>query len=246
MRITGVVLAKNEEKKIARALESLSFCSERIVFDDSSTDATREIAEKAGARVVSHPVSKSFSDARNNAMHIAQNEWIFFLDADETVSNELKTEIEKNTWNADAYAVPRRDYFWNTELKWGETSTARKSGIVRLVKKGSGSWLGLVHETFACFGRVAKLNAFINHTPHETLSSFIHDVNAYSTLRAQDVRNEKKTVSTFELVGYPIGKFIYTYFIKLGFLDGPAGFAYSFVMAFHSFLVRSKLIMHYD
>lgn len=246
MKITGVILAHNEQQTLRTALESLHFCDERIVFDDSSTDDTKKIAVECGARVIEFPVSKSFANARNEAMKIATHNWIFFLDADETVTPELTQSILHCDEKKDAYAIPRRDFFWNTELVWGETRSARTRGIIRLVKKDSGSWVGMVHEVFACFGTEGILKGFINHKPHQTIAEFVHDVNRYSTLRAKEMYHNKKSVSVLELLLYPAGKFVYTYCIKLGFLDGAPGFVYSIIMAFHSFLVRSKLITFYD
>jgi glycosyltransferase involved in cell wall biosynthesis len=245
MNITGVVLAHNEEKNIQKALDSLHFCKEVIVLDDNSADATQNSARKSGARVVSFPVSQSFSAARNEAMKLAQNEWVFFLDADEVVTPVLAHEIEACDGTKSAYAVPRRDFFWGKELMWGETRSARTTGIVRLVKKESGTWVGLVHEVFACFGQVGKLGGYIDHIPHQSVTEFIRDVNKYSTIRAEEL-HQQRSVTTLEMILFPFGKFIYTYFIKLGFLDGPPGFVYSFVMSFHSFLVRSKRIITYD
>jgi hypothetical protein len=76
------------------------------------------------------------------------------------------------------------------------------------------------------------------------LVDFIEDVNVYSTMRAEELQKQGKQATVFELIFYPFGKFIYTYFIQRGFLDGPAGFVYSFVMSFHSFLVRAKLLVN--
>lgn len=246
MKITGVVLARNEEKSIKTALESLHFCSEVLVIDDGSTDNTIKYAKELGATIIKLPVSKSFANARNTAMKHATNDWILYIDADEQVTPELATEIQMCKGDKDAYLIPRRDYFWSTELHWGETRTARTKGIIRLVKKESGSWVGMVHEVFACFGNQGKLSGFINHIPHQTVREFIREINKYSSLRSVEMRANSHSVSVFELIFYPFGKFIYTYFIKLGFLDGAPGFVYSFIMAFHSFLVRSKIITFYD
>lgn len=244
MKISAILLAKNEEEKIEKAVKSLSFCDEVLVIDDESTDKTKEYAQGAGATVFTHSKQNEFAGQRNWAMEKAHNEWVLFVDADEVVSDELKIELK----NIDvpkhitALAIPRRDYFWGQEMKYGETRKARTSGIVRLVKKGSGVWTGAVHETFISSGSVGKLNGFLNHYSHNSLSEFIADINVYSTIRANELATSGKKGSVVELLFLPFGKFIYTYFILGGFLDGAAGFVYSFVMSFHSFLVRAKLI----
>lgn len=243
MKITAIILAKNEEKMIENAIKSISFCDEVLVLDDNSLDATVKKAKDAGATVLSHSLNNNFADQRNWAIKQAKNDWIFFLDADEVVSDELKKEITSLPPILDflTYAIPRRDYFWNTELKYGETQKARTSGIVRFIKKNSGTWKGQVHEKYIPINAHGRLVGFLNHYSHHSLSSFIRDINIYSTLRALDLAKEGKKVSPLELIIFPLGKFLYTYFMLRGFLDGPAGFAYSFVMSFHSFLVRAKL-----
>lgn len=244
MKISAIILAKNEEQKIERAVRALSFCDEVIVIDDDSTDKTIDSAKKAGATVFAHSKKNEFAGQRNWAMEQARNEWVLYIDADEVVGENLKQEIISlpSTNLPVSYAIPRRDFFWNTELKHGETKKARNQGIVRLIKKGSGVWTGAVHETFTSSGSVGRLGAFLDHYSHDSLSSFIQDINIYSTLRAEELAREGKKISPIELIIIPFGKFFYTYFILLGFLDGPAGFVYSFVMSFHSFLVRAKLV----
>lgn len=241
MKITAILLAKNEEQSIGRAIESVSFCDEVLVIDDESTDSTVSKSKASGATVLTHALQGDFSKQRNWAMTRATNDWILFIDADEIVSEELKEELIKNTFSQSSYYIPRRDFFWNTELKHGEISNARTKGIVRCMKKGSGTWEGMVHEVYIPIESPGKLNGFLNHYSHKTLSSFILDINKYSSLRAHELKKKGKKVSNLELIFFPFGKFVYTYFLLGGFLDGATGFVYSFVMSFHSFLVRAKL-----
>ncbi len=247
MKISAIILTKNEEKRIEKAIKSLSFCDEVVVIDDVSTDGTVEKAKEMGATVHIHEKNKTFSGQRNFAMEKARNEWVLFVDADEEVSDELRSEILrlKHDTSTEAYALPRRDFFWDHEMKYGETKKVRNAGIVRLMKKGSGVWVGLVHERFVSSKKAVKLNGFLNHYSHDSVTSFIEDVNDYSTIRAEELFATGAKVSGLGLILYPFGKFIYTYFILCGFLDGPAGFVYSFIMSFHSFLVRAKLRTHY-
>ena len=244
MKITTIILARNEEKTIEKAIRSVSFCDEVLVIDDESSDSTGIIAKEAGATVLPHSLRNNFAEQRNWAMKQAKNEWVLFVDADEELSANLKFKIGnlKLQGEVTAYAIPRRDFFWGHEMKYGETKQTLKKGIIRLVKKESGTWTGVVHETFIPVGVVGRVDAFLDHHSHDSLSSFIHDINIYSTMRAKELTAQGKQISGLELVFYPFGKFVYTYFILLGFLDGPAGFVYSFVMSFHSFLVRTKLL----
>ena len=246
MKISAVVLTRNEEAHLSKSLNSLSFCNEIVIIDNNSTDQTVEIAKKHGAAVYTRALNGDFSAQRNFALSKVVGDWILFIDADEIVSDELIGKIQGavNNKEISAYYLKRRDFWWGKELKYGETATVRNKGLIRLIKKNSGKWAGAVHEMFQTSGPTAKLEGFINHYPHPTVAEFITDVNSYSTLRARELAKQGKTVGVFQIVTYPKLKFLYTYFIKRGFLDGPAGFAYAFFMSFHSFLVRSKLYLY--
>jgi glycosyltransferase involved in cell wall biosynthesis len=244
--ITAIILTRNEEQNIAGCFDSVTFCDETLVIDDNSTDSTVEKAKQKNARVISRAMNGDFAAQRNYGMEQAKNDWILFVDADERVSPELRKEIESlSDQNSTlAYFIPRRDFFWGTELKHGEVSKVRNRGLIRLVKKGSGSWSGSVHEEFKTDKPSGKLNSFIDHYPHQTIKEFLHEINMYSTLRAKELQSQGKKSSILSILSYPFFKFLLVYFVYLGFLDGPAGFAYAFVMSFHSFLVRAKLYQY--
>ena len=247
MNISAVILTKNEEKHILAAIESVRFCDEILVFDDHSTDKTIEIASRLGATVIPFPVSKDFSVARNTAMKQAKYQWVLFLDADEEITPELRVSIEteiSKTTTTQAYSLRRQDWFWGSPVRHGEVGTAYADGIIRFVQKNSGEWQGKVHEVFVTQQKVERLDGFISHHSHQYIAEFLGHINQYSSYRAKELLSQGKHFSLFQLVWYPPLKFIYTYFFKLGFLDGPAGFVYSFLMAFHSFLVRAKLYQY--
>ncbi|OGK15297.1 hypothetical protein A3H80_00355 [Candidatus Roizmanbacteria bacterium RIFCSPLOWO2_02_FULL_37_19] len=254
--LSAVIIAKNEEKNIQNAIESVSFCDEVVVVDNESIDKTSEIAIKAGAKVY-RDGEADFSKIRNFAMGKTKGDWILFIDADERIPKRLSYEVLKqassdvigvqdDSMQADrteVFRIKRRDFFWGTELRFGETQQVRKKGMIRLIKKNSGTWKGKVHEEFHTDKPVGQLQSFIDHYPHPTVAEFLQSVNQYSTLRAQELFEKNYNSSFVQIMLYPIGKFIYTYIILLGILDGAAGFVYSFMMSFHSFLVRSKLYL---
>lgn len=251
MKISAVVLTKNEEKNIERCLKSLEFCDEIIVVDDYSEDKTLEIIKKLnfGIKIFKNELKNDFASQRNFGLNKASNEWVLFIDADEEVTRELVTEITRVILSEqseskdpiNAFYVKRRDFFWNQELKYGEVRRIRQAGLIRLIRKGSGKWMGSVHEIFHTAKNTGKIDSFLNHYPHPSLKEFIKDVNRYSGIRAEELFNQDKKTNLFEIIFFPFAKFIYNYFLNLGFLDGPAGFTYAFMMSFHSFLVRAKL-----
>lgn len=247
MKISAVILSRNEEKNIERAIRSISFCDEVLVIDDFSQDATCELAKKLNATIVERKLDNDFAAQRNFALSKARNEWVLFIDADEEVTDELKREILSLTDRASGYYIKRRDFFWGQKLRYGETMRAANKGILRLVNKNAGSWKGKVHEEFVAGSSSlieGTLNGYLNHYPHPTVAKFIAEINHYSTLRAHELKAMGKTGSILEILFLPFFKFLYTYFLLRGFLDGPAGFAYSFLMSFHSFLVRAKLFQY--
>lgn len=247
--ISAVILTKNEEKNIERCIDSLSFCSEIVVIDDYSTDKTAEIAEKHGAVIVERKLKNDFTSQRNFGMEEVKGDWILFVDADEEVSEKLQQEIvrgmKNGTFNKKAYFIPRRDYWWGTELRYGEVSEARNRGYIRFVKKDSGQWRGKVHEQYVIHSIVGHLHGHIKHYPHPTVKEFIREINMYTSIRAKELFDSKVSTNIFEIVSFPLGKFIWNYFFQRGFLDGAAGFGYAFFMSFHSFLVRVKLYQYW-
>ena len=93
MKISATIITLNEESNIKAACESVAWADEIVVVDSGSTDATREVAEACGARVITNPWP-GFGAQKQFAVEQAQHEWIFSLDADERVSDELKKSIE--------------------------------------------------------------------------------------------------------------------------------------------------------
>lgn len=247
MKLSTVILAKNEEKQVGRAIESVEFSNEIIVIDDFSTDKTTEIAKEMGAAVYVKRLADNFSQQRNFGLQKSRGDWILFLDSDEFLSKELQAEIKKIINGATKYSafyIKRRDYMWGSELKYGELRKIRNKGLIRLVKKNSGKWSAPVHETFVTTFPVGRLDSYLNHFPHQSVSDFLVEINFYSTLRAKELLQQGIKPSLWTIIFYPAGKFIFNYFLQLGFLDGPVGFLYSFMMSFHSFLVRAKLYQY--
>lgn len=243
-QISCIILARNEEKNIAQALQSVQFCDEIILIDDYSIDQTVAIAKKAGAIIFQRRLNEDFSGQRNFALDQAQREWILYIDSDEEVSPGLQSEIlavcRQNTPPFSAYYTRRQDMFWGNVLRHGETCNMK---LLRLVKKRSGRWIGKVHETLQTNFKVKTFKNPLLHHPHQTIAEFLREVNIYSSMRAHELYLHHQRPSLFSILFYPLGKFILNYGIRLGFLDGAAGFVYAFMMSFHSFLVRGKLFL---
>ena len=237
--LTGIVLTLNEEKNITRCLEALKFCDVILVVDSGSTDKTVSLAKKAGITVLKHEFL-DFSDQRNWALSQAKTPWVLFVDADEVVPVKLAEEITSAVKKIEykGFLIPRKDYMWGKKLTHGDVGRVR---LLRLARRGVGDWHGSVHETWHIEGNVGVLRHSLNHYPHPTVVEFLQEVNRYSTLRAQELYSAGQHASLFQIIFFPIGKFLWLWICKLGFADGTAGFVHAMTMAFYSFLVRGKL-----
>lgn len=248
--ISGAIIAKNEAKYIEHAIASMKdLCDEILVIDNESSDDTAKVAKACGARVISSSIRGDFSGLRNLALHEAKHDFVLYLDGDEALNDraiESIIQVKKSARDGVNYALRRHDIFWGKELTRGELSSVATQGIVRLISRGSGTFSGRVHEKFITTHDVVLLDGAIVHHAHDSIASFVNTVNEYSSIRADELFRLGVRVSLFSIIVYPIGKFIYTYFLKGGYADGPQGFVYSFLMSFHSFLVRSKLFLMYQ
>ncbi len=240
--ISAVVLTKNEEQIIDRCLTSLQWCDEIIVIDDDSTDRTLKIAEKNNARIYQHPLENDFSLQRNYALSKAKHDWVLFVDGDEIVSSSLQFEIlgllNNPLQEFVGFFIKRTDIVWGKSLAFGENGSV---SLLRLGKKGSGKWVGTVHENWQIKGKTMTLKNQLEHYPHQTIARFLKDINFYTDLRAQELFEKKKKTNLFQITLFPLGKFVVNYFIRQGIRDGIVGMIMAIMMSFHSFLVRGKL-----
>lgn len=240
MKISAVILARNEEKNIRECLHSLSFCDEKIVIDDLSYDNTREIAKGMGAKVFERKLEGDFASQRNYGLKKAKHEWVLFVDADERISENLAYEILNFpiTKDTNGFYIKRTDFLWKKELNHGEPGNVR---LLRFARKNNGIWEGKVHETWKIKGEVLEFKNPLLHYPHQSVHDFLEAINLYTDLRAKELYETGQRAYPWSIMLYPKAKFILNYIILLGILDGIPGFLQAMMMSFHSFLVRGKL-----
>ncbi len=238
--LTGVVIARNEEKNLSLCLPGLKFCSEVLVIDNNSADYTRREAQKFKVRVIGSLIENDYAALRNYALEQVKTKWVLFVDADEIVSPQLAEEIISAIQKPGyvGFYLPRTDFLWGKPLNHGDVGSVR---LLRLGRRGAGQWQGKVHETWQISGLVGHLDHPLQHHPHPSVKEFISSVNRYSGLRSEELKTLGVKSNIFQILFYPPLKFFYLWIIKKGFLDGTAGFIHAMIMAFYSFLVRSKL-----
>ena len=199
---------------------------------------------------LNEPNVSDFAAARNTLLKTAKTDWVFFLDTDEVMTPELKTEIT-NICNLSsniysAYSVRRLDTFLGRELTHGEAGHTR---LVRLARRTWGKWERPVHEKWvglpaeARSAKVGELKNPLLHTPHSSISSFLAKIDRYSTLDAQYRYEQGAKSSLFKIFFYPLAKFKLNYLLRLGLLDGVPGLIHAMMMSFHSYLTWSKLYL---
>ncbi len=241
MKISFVILISQQNlPKIPQKQKELQEIADEIIFLVNTEK--QKIPGLKGSKIFFDP-KKDFSYLRELARKKVSSDWIFYLDADEKLSQKLIQQLEKlkktKAINKDAFYIPRVDIFWGRKVLYGEVLKQRKIGIIRLIKKSSpGRWQGKVHERFTGFERAGKLQGEILHYAHPDTASFLRKITLYSDLRASEI---KRRVYLIEVILVPILKFFHTFILYLGFLDGARGAVYSFVMSFYSFLTRAKL-----
>jgi glycosyltransferase involved in cell wall biosynthesis len=228
MRISVCIVTFNEEKNIARTLDSVKgIADEIIVVDSHSTDQTVARAKSLGAKVYDEDW-KGFAAQKNSAIAKATCDWILSLDADEEVSPELAASIQglrkpgQPEPIPDGFFMPRRNLYLGRWIKYGGYYPDRK---LRLVKRALAKFeLRDVHEDMKLSGTTGRLNGDLIHHAYPELEGFIEHANRYSSLGAHMVVKERRAgFSVTNIVIRPAVRFFYNYVLRGGFLDGREG-----------------------
>jgi len=240
MKITATIITFNEERNIARVIESLRCCEEILVLDSGSNDRTAEIATNLGARV-EEASWHGYAAQKNIAAELATYDWILALDADESLSEALEAEIwhiKKTGPQYDGYTMPRLAQYLGRWILHGGWYPDRK---VRLFDRKKAKWVGeFVHESVIVQGRVGHLQSNLLHFTCNSLSEHLKSMERYTTLAAQEIASRGKTPGIVQLIVDPPWTFVRSYFIKLGFLDGAEGLMIAYMAAFYNFVKYSK------
>ena len=239
-KISVVIITKNEQNNIQRCILSAQWADEIIVYDSGSTDETVNIANKLGAKVITGPWL-GFGPTKKRATDLARFDWILSIDADEEISLDLKNEIlEKiNNLKPDTgYKLPRLSNYLRQNIYHGGWYPDYQ---LRLFNRVESHWsLDLVHEKV----KSKNTEIFLNHLNHYVFKNISHQVltnDTYSTLQALEMKKAGKEFSWFHFLTKPSVKFVECYFLKLGLLDGWAGYLIARSAAYSVFLKWGKL-----
>lgn len=242
-KISAYILSYNEEAKIEDAIKSVAWADEVLVIDSNSTDSTVPIAESLGAGVVTIPF-EGFGRLRNSAIDACSHDWIFSLDADERctpeAAREIRNTVEKSD-SSDAYYIPRRNWFmgrWINHSGWypdyRQPQLFRKGCLIYHEEDE-------VHEGYHVNGSVGYLKNPIWQLPFRDLDQLLYKVNRYSSLGSEKLIRQGAKGGLIKTLTHGIAAFLQVYILKLGFLDGWAGFVIALSNCEVTFYRYSKL-----
>ena len=239
-KITGTIITLNAEKYIERAIKSLqSICDEVVVLDSESTDLTRDIAAKSGAKVF---IQSFLGDGaqKKEASKFSKNNWIFSMDADEYLANDLVEFMKKINLNDDydSYSFRRKNFCGD---EWIKAAGFYPDEVTRLYDKTK-----VNYDTRADHAAVASIKKYktkthIIHNTYESMEEWIDKMNFRSSMSAQQLFKEGVKASSIR----PIARCFFAFFKKLiikgGIFQGKNGFKVALTTMFNTYLKYTKL-----
>lgn len=241
-KLSVVIITFNEERNIARCLESLKDVADDIVVVDSfSTDKTEEICKTFSVNFITR-TWEGYSESKNFGNQQAKYNWIFSIDADEAISEELKQSILQVKANGrnKFFSINRLTNYcghwikhggWYPDVKW------------RFFDRTNTKWEGLIHEELnsKTNENTELLKGECYHYSYYNKEQHLAQADKFSTLVAKDFFEKGKRSTMLKLLFSPIVKFLRDYIFRLGFLDGAAGFIIAKISAQATFQKYSKL-----
>jgi glycosyltransferase involved in cell wall biosynthesis len=241
IKLSAVIIAKNEENRIAKCLASVKWADQLVVIDNNSQDKTADISRNIGAEV--HVVRiKSFAELRNIGKEKSKYSWILYVDADEIVTEELcnkiKSVIAKFRLGIDppAYFLIRENYYLGK--RWPEQDKMQRL----FLKQNLIRWVGDIHETALVNGTFATLKQPLIHDTHRTLEEMVAKTNEWSDTEAQlRLKADHPPVVAWRLFRVMWTGFADSFFNKSGWRAGTLGWIESIYQAFSMFITYAKL-----
>jgi glycosyltransferase involved in cell wall biosynthesis len=244
VRLSVVIITYNEEKNIARCLESVRpVADEIVVLDSFSTDRTEEICRSYGARFFTHAFDGHI-EQKNRAVTYASFPHVLSLDADEALDAKLQgsiAEVKKN-FEKDGYYMNRLTNYcghWVRHCGWYPD---RK---LRLWDSRKGHWTGInPHDRYELFngdGNTGRLDGDILHYSYYSVDDHYRQVAYFTDIAARAYLEKGRRSGWLKLIVNPVAKFIDHYLLRLGFLDGKAGYSISKISAYATYLKYKKL-----
>jgi glycosyltransferase involved in cell wall biosynthesis len=241
MKISAIVLAKDEEELIKDCLASITWVDEIVLIDGGCTPEMLKVAKEANAKIIK--VSGDFSKKRNEGKDAASGEWLFYLDIDERVTPLLREEIKDVITSPvflSSYAIPRRNILLGHEMHWGGWWP---DYVLRLIRKDSlVRWEGELHEQPKVRGEVGKLRNPLTHFSHRSLAEMVEKTNSWSKIEAKLLfKSNHPQMTWWRFFSVAFREFWYRGIRKMGFLDGTVGVIEIIYQTFSRMITYAKL-----
>lgn len=233
-KISALLITYNEVNHIDAVINNICFADEIIVVDSFSTDGTLEKLAALNQVTTITRKFKNFADQRNFALQQASYEWVLFIDADERLTDELKTEIIvtiNNPTDVAAFMVKRLYFFKKKRVRFSGFQT---DTTYRLFKKDKVKYIEdkIVHEMPEINGKSGMLKHNMLHYCFDSAEHYKAKMEHYASLKALELFNKGKKANTFHFIFRPSYKFLVNYVFRLGFLDGKEGFQICYLSAY--------------
>jgi glycosyltransferase involved in cell wall biosynthesis len=265
--VTVAIPVKNEEVGLGACIERLGRFAEIVVIDSESTDRTREIARKFGARVVEFAWNGRYPKKRNWFLlnDPPLQPWVLFLDADEWVDDRFCDAVFRAVQDSrvSGYWLVYRNHFLGLPMHHGVAQ--RKLALFRV---GSGLYERLdedhwsrfdmeIHEHPIIEGSVGEILVPIDHRDDRGIARFLekhieyakweakrfHELNSNRDIALNFTSRQRFKYRHLAKWWFPTFYFLFTYVVKRGFLDGSVGFHYA---AYKSWYFRTVRLMILD
>jgi len=237
----GIILTFNGERLLGRCLASLNFCDQLIVIDSHSTDSTLDIARAAGAVVLTRRWEGHGPQYRFALDHVRslapKVDWVVSLDQDEYLSDALRESIVAalaDPGDAAGFLIPRSSFYYDRFLRhsgWYPDYLFRVFRPGRIEMSVSGA-----HTSFRPLGPAPKLVGDIIHYPYRNFREQLDKMNSYAQQGADSLKAKGRRGGVCAGVAHGAARFFKLYLLKLGVLDGRAGFINAVHGAFYAFL----------
>jgi hypothetical protein len=241
LKVTAIVPARDEEHNISDCLQSLAWVDERVVFLDSRTvDHTAELAQAAGARVITHTF-ENFAQFHNAALDRIEAEWVFFVDGDERCTPELAQEIRTVTAGQRdevLWWAPRHNYIFGRLTLGGGWYPDHQP---RLLLRGHTRWERPVHEIVIADGPEGKLKHPLIHYNYVDLPDFCSRQRGYTDFAAQRLQKEGVRPRFYTPYSQAVRHFWWRFVTLEGKRDGLHGLWLSILMAHYEAVTYRKL-----
>lgn len=224
-KISVLLITLNEAQNLIELLPDLNFADEIVIVDSGSTDETKKIANSFPKVRFLERNFDNYANQRNFAIEQSQNEWILFIDADERLTSELKSEILEvieSKPDYSAFLIYRKFFFQKKPLHFSGWQTDK---IFRLFKKSKAQYIPqkLVHEKLKVEGTVGILKNKLIHFSYNDYESYQQKMINYGRLKALEKFNTGFNPNFFHKNLHALYSFLYNYIVRLGFLDGTKG-----------------------